>query len=42
MVLCGGKISGVVDGRSAIKEQIGLLMTKHDETNEKDGDGDVE
>ena len=42
MVLCGGKISGVVDGRSAIKEQIGLLMTKHEETNEKDGDGDVE
>ena len=42
MVLCDGKISGVVDGRSAIKEQIGLLMTKHEETNEKDGDGDVE
>ena len=42
MVLCGGKISGVVDGRSAIKEQIGLLMTKHDESDEKEGDGDVE
>ncbi len=42
MVLCGGKISGIVDGRSAIKEQIGLLMTKHDESDEKEGDGDVE
>ena len=28
-VLCGGKVSGVVDGRSATKEGIGLLMTKH-------------
>ena len=29
-VLCGGKVSGVVDGRSATKEGIGLLMTKHE------------
>ena len=29
-VLCGGKISGVVDGRTATKEGIGLLMTKHE------------
>ncbi len=29
-VLCGGKISGVVDGRSATKDGIGLLMTKHE------------
>ena len=28
MVLCGGKISGIVDARKATKEQIGLLMTK--------------
>ena len=28
MVLCAGKISGIVDGRTATKEQIGLLMTK--------------
>ena len=28
MVLCGGRVSGVVDARSATKEQIGLLMTR--------------
>jgi simple sugar transport system ATP-binding protein len=27
MVLCGGKISGIVDGRTAKKEEVGLLMT---------------
>ena len=29
-VFCGGKISGVADGRTATKEEIGLLMTKHE------------
>ena len=28
LVLCGGKVSGVVDGRSANKREIGLMMTK--------------
>ena len=28
MVLCGGKISGIVDGRSTSKEEIGLMMTQ--------------
>ncbi len=42
IVLCGGKISGIVDGRNAIKEQIGLLMTKHGESDKKEGDGSVE
>lgn len=28
LVLCGGQVSGVVDARSAAKEQIGLLMTR--------------
>ena len=28
VVLCGGKVSGVVDGRTASKEEIGLLMTQ--------------
>lgn len=28
LVLCGGKISGIVDARSVSKEQIGLMMTK--------------
>lgn len=33
MVLCGGKISGIVDARTATKEQLGLLMTKVQEEN---------
>ena len=28
LVLCGGKVSGIVDGRTATKEEIGLMMTK--------------
>ena len=28
LVLCGGKVSGVVDGRSITKEEVGLLMTQ--------------
>ena len=27
MVLCGGRVSGIVDGRTATKEQIGMMMT---------------
>ena len=27
LVLCGGKVSGIVDGRKTTKEEIGLLMT---------------
>ena len=27
LVLCGGQVSGVVDARTATKEQIGLLMS---------------
>ena len=27
LVLCGGKVSGIVDARTTTKEQIGLLMT---------------
>ena len=27
LVLCGGKVSGIVDGRGATKEEVGLLMT---------------
>lgn len=30
LVICGGKISGIVDGRTTTKEEIGLLMTKND------------
>ena len=28
LVLCGGKVSGIVDGRTADKNSVGLLMTK--------------
>ena len=36
LVLCGGKVSGIVDGKSAEKHKIGMMMTKigGDETNE--------
>ena len=27
-VLCGGKLNGIVDGRAATKEEVGLLMTR--------------
>lgn len=27
MVLCDGKVNGIIDGRTATKEQVGLLMT---------------
>lgn len=29
-VLCGGQITGIVDGRTAKKDEIGVLMTKHE------------
>lgn len=28
LVLCGGKVSGIVDGRAATKEEVGLMMTR--------------
>ncbi len=28
LVLCGGKVSGIVDGRSASKRDVGMMMTK--------------
>ena len=36
LVLCGGKVSGIVDARNITKEEIGLLMTKHKSSNKKD------
>lgn len=35
MVLCGGKVSGIVDARTATKEQLGLLMTTIPENPER-------
>lgn len=31
LVLCAGKVSGIVDARTTTKEKIGLMMTKHTE-----------
>ncbi len=28
LVMCGGKISGIVDARTTTKEEIGLMMTQ--------------
>ena len=28
VVLCGGKVSGIVEGRGADKNEVGLMMTK--------------
>ena len=28
LVLCGGKVSGIIDARTSTKEEVGLLMTK--------------
>ena len=30
LVLCGGRVTGIVEGRKTTKEEIGLLMTKTD------------
>ena len=43
LVLCGGKVSDIVEGRLAKKEQIGLLMTKmREEEKEKEGEVSAE
>ncbi len=36
MVLCSGRVSGIVDGRAATKEQIGLMMTSIGGTDKND------
>ena len=36
MVLCHGKISGILDARTATKEQVGLLMTGEGKEDEED------
>ena len=28
LVLCGGRVSGIVDARTTTKEEVGMLMTK--------------
>ena len=39
MVICGGKITGIVDGRSVTKEEIGVLMTKSDSGDNTENNG---
>ena len=41
VVLCAGRVTGVVDARSTTKEEIGLLMTKT-ETDVSDNNGEME
>ena len=36
MVLCAGRITGILDGRTATKEEVGLLMTKAKEAQHAD------
>lgn len=36
LVLCGGKVSGVADGRSVTKEEVGLMMTHIGEVKDHD------
>ena len=38
MVINSGRITGTVDGRTAVKEEIGYLMTKTDKKEEKEGE----
>ncbi len=34
LILCGGKVNGIVDGRTTTKEEVGMLMTNLKETAE--------
>ncbi len=36
LVLCDGRVSGIVDARTATKEQVGSLMVKHGENSAKE------
>ena len=36
MVICAGKITGIIDGKTATKEEVGLLMTKTDSESSKE------
>ncbi len=35
MVMNSGRITGIVDGRTAVKEEIGLMMTKSTDKEEQ-------
>ena len=38
LVICDGHVTGLVDARNITKEEVGLLMTKHEEVNENGGE----
>ena len=40
LVICAGQVSGIVDGRNTTKEEIGLLMTKTEQTYENGEKGE--
>ena len=40
LVMCEGRVSGIVDARSATKEEVGLLMTKKKEEEEETNGGE--
>ena len=40
MVIGSGKVTGIVDGRTTTKEEIGILMTKSDYQEEITEEGD--
>ena len=41
MVICGGKVTGILDGRTATKEEVGRLMTKGREDTQIDQKGEA-
>jgi len=45
MVICAGRITGILDGKNATKEEIGLLMTKtytNNDTSEQAKEGEAD
>ncbi len=41
LVICGGKITGIVDGRTATKEEIGVLMTRSNMETKAEEKGEI-
>ena len=41
LVICAGKVSGILDGRKTTKEEVGLLMTKTDDSDNTENKEEV-
>ena len=41
LVLCAGQVTGVLDGRTTTKEEVGILMTKLDSAQTKSDEGEA-